>query len=340
MSVNGKAPNAARGKKRYLHKIVINREVARPKVFKTRISGKDVEIRLAKNGISVSNSLTTKNAPESSLSSWSPSLARGLKAAMLLYILLYGKELNVKKVFWRLGGGELNEYFFEDRFVYSLLGKGSINNLDAGWKKENVLNTVLKLSQEKEDFRLAALNAYLTGKRAAAETERFLYLWMSMNGLYEYYNKAVFKTIKGKETDRIEAFMNSFIPGHHFLIRNERNRCFDELNGLILKTKDFKDKIKDPLSLVCKKAEWQISKAAGRDIPINAYFYYLFQQTYTYRCSLFHANRPVKLLSFAEESEIIVLRTLSDLLEEFLDKELYKSFEQYAVAESDKGEEI
>jgi len=328
-----------RTKKKYAHTLVLNPSAKRVKQFRTKILQRDVDIQIARDTVSVSCMLTTRNEPKEGVVAWSPVLARGLKAALLLHILLYGKELRVKDVFWQIGDSPAARYPLEDpqRFVYSLLPEKP-RRLSDGWKRRAVLDTVLDLSQKAEDYRLAALHAYLMGKSTRMETERFLYLWMAMNGLYEFFfRKIAKKTGYCKETERIKRYQRHYTDQCSFLTDDEREKSADALNRIIFRTRDFQTEIKDPASSAGRQAVSAIRTITGKNYTVDAYFYYLLQQTYTYRCKLFHANRPLKLLSFSEESEIVVLRTLSDLMEEFLDAELHKWFDpEYVETEIEK----
>lgn len=321
--------------KRYLHEICVNAPPKRA-VERRMVIGKgnkEVVIRLACDKISVRCDLSTKQEPGASLSAWSPVLARGLKAAMLLHILLYGRQIKIRKLFWQLGNGELTEYPLDGGiFVYSLLPQNSSSSLSSAWKRERVIHTVLELSQREKDYRLAALHAYLMGKWAESETERFFYLWMAMNGLYDYcYEIRPHDNPKKRacEADRIGIFQQEYAPQTIFLSSVERGKCFEPLNRLIFRTKDFLREIRTPESPVRRQVCELIREHTGKDYSIDAYYYYLLQQTYTYRCMLFHANHPLKLLSYAEESEIILLRTYRSLMEEFLDRALPRWFASY-----------
>ena len=322
--------------KRILHEICINAPPKQAKKWSLMIgkgrTAKEVSLRTEKDRISVTCALTTKQAPDSSLSSWSPALSRGLKTAMLLHILLYGREVRIRKLFWRLGDTEFTEYPTDGvPFIYSLLRRCNLSSLNEDWKSDGFIQTVLELSQREKDYRLAALHAYLMGKCAESETERFFYLWMSVNGLYKYYNCEVLEKTDYGEKQLIKRFLQYYTNNSSLLDDREREKCFEPLNRMIFQSKDFLQEIRSQDSETSRRVCNCIQEQTGKNYRIDAYFYYLLQQAYTFRCNLFHANRPVKILSYAEESEIILLRTLSDLLEEFLDRELPRWFDGSCV---------
>ncbi len=320
--------------KKILHEIRINAVPKRAPMFSVTIGNKKqqtVTLRVGADKLSVSCELSTRSRPGSSLSAWSTALARGIKAAMLLHILLYGRELRVRRLYWRLGDGPLTEFIPKEAgpFVYSLLRCPGPYRLSGDWKREEIVRTVLALSQKETDHRLAALHAYMMGKAADSQTERFLCFWMAINGLYDFhYTEVLGKSANHREKDRIAAFQRCYGKNCSFLSAEECHKCFAPLNQLFYRYPGFLAQIKDPASRVSKAARDTICEKTDKDYQINAYCYYLLQHCYTLRCKLFHATHPMKLLSFAEESEIIVLRTLSDLMEDFLDRNLHRWFDE------------
>ena len=68
-------------------------------------------------------------------------------------------------------------------------------------------------------------------------------------------------------------------------------------------------------------------KQNGDPYDLTALGYVLTQLTYYYRCNLFHASKPMALISFADENRLVILRILNNLLEEFLDENLPKWFD-------------
>ena len=60
---------------------------------------------------------------------------------------------------------------------------------------------------------------------------------------------------------------------------------------------------------------------------LTAYGYLLTQLSYYFRCKIVHGSRPVLLFSHADNKELHALRVINDLLEEFIDDNLYAWFD-------------
>lgn len=332
-----------------LHQIVVNELPKRCREYTIEVRGREgedgklrkwpVKLQVGKDKLAVSCELSSNKKPDGAISGWSWVLSRGLKTAMVLHVLLYGQTPAVRKVYWRLGDGDLSLSPLKDQFVYWLFD-GRLRKLNDGWKQEPVIATYLSLAQKDRDYRLAALHAYLMGKSCTYETQRFMYLWMAMNGLYEFYNKEVLEKNDYGEQEHIRRFQSLFAPNRSFLNDSDRNKCFEMMNSYVFGREQFVEDIKDPESELSKKIEKGIRDKTKKYYTIHVYYYYLLQQAYAYRCNLFHANRPIKLLSYPEESELIVLRTLSDLMEEFLDNNLHKWFDESYIERIKEGKDL
>ncbi len=323
--------------KKLLHEICINAIPKRAPMFSVTIGNKKqqtVTLRVGADKLSVSCELSTRSTPGSSLSAWSTALARGIKAAMLLHILQYGRELRVRKLFWRLGEGPLTEFIPEKSgpFVYSLLRSPGPYRLSDDWKREEIVRTVLALSQKETDRRIAALYSYLMSKTERNQTERFRSLWTAMNGLYGFLTyELLHKEKKTCETEQIRLLHSLYSNASYFVTEKERNLVAKKLDILVFRYPGIARELQDPASAAASEASAIILEGcadARSKGAADPFWHFLLHQSYYDRCQLFHAERPVKLLSFAEESEIILLRTLGNLMEDYLDRNLHRWFDE------------
>ncbi len=320
------------GRKIY-HEISAGIAPAKPREFTLDIQRtKNVMVRLSRNYVSVSCEMSTASDPATLLSTRSPVLSRAVKAALLLYLLHYGRSYPFREVRCRVGDRAETFSFDEDHPpVYSLIRR-KLRPLDPAWKTQALSEKVIRLSQKENDRRIAALCSYLLGKSADFETERFRCMWTAINGLYEFYNNDVLKKTDYGEKEHIKRFLQLYSHNCSMLDDDERKNCKTPLSILIYKTPDFQTAIKDPASDVAKQTRLTIQRKTGKNYQIDPCLYYLFQMSYTLRCELFHGNSPIKLLSFAEESEILLLRACSDLMEDFLDFNLHRWFDDDFIA--------
>ena len=174
---------------------------------------------------------------------------------------------------------------------------------------------------------MASLNALIIAKTKRFETERFLYLWMAMNALYRYYTVA-FCGCGGKNDSvmlKHFAALYGFGPVANNMIFEEKQR-YNKIDTIILrrKTELF---LEDILSTSSNSSCELLSYLEQKGETFSPYGYFLLTHSYYHRCELFHANRAVKLLSFPEESNILILRALNTLIENFLDTNLHLWFD-------------
>lgn len=311
--------------KKIYQSIRINEERKHPLMCVTNIGQtKDVSISVAKDYLCVSANISSNPKLEDMLSTRSLVLSKALKRGMTVHILRYHTPISVKTYTCQAAQNSITiNADSKNPKIYSMVSGKLLRKVSPAWSNKKYLHDFIL--SDNPDL-TAAVAAMLISKTKQFETERFLYLWMAMNGLYRYYAMA-FHGCGGKnDTNMLQLFSQLYGFG---LVADEKMYHYDQrkVDSVILRrsTDDFLKEIKKQDS---SSAE-DLFRILGADrSDISAYGYYLLQHSYKYRCNMFHANHQVKLLSFSEESEILVLRTLSDLLEEFLDQNLHKWFDQ------------
>ena len=312
----------------YRHELEVNAPKRRTKAFTIDIERtKQVELRLAKDYIKITAGLTRRREPQAILSERSRLFPSALKKAMLLHFLLYSKPISIK--FYKFTVNEKTDVRKEppgSPYIYSLITKKLVRALGTGWRRDEVLQGVASC---KSDRLIAALNAYLMSKSKSNETERFMYLWMAMNGLYGHY-AVTFKNCRGNNDTHMQTIFADLygfenLPDSYFAT-NHRDRADKVI---------FRNHSESFLAALHRKKP-ELSEDFVRFLvldaeSVNMYGYYLIRHSYSYRCRIFHANYQLKLLSRADEAEIVVLRALSDVMEDFLDRNLPNWFDSAYV---------
>ncbi len=308
-----------------IQSIIVNEEPRRP--FKCTVDigrTKGVEIAVSKNRLRVSAFLSTASRAEDMLTARTLVLSKALKRAMILHILRYNEPVSAKTYTCRSGGSTavINEARSEP-VMYSMVSGRLLRNVSPEWKKERYLKGFARCDDQNL---AAAVGALLISKTKLYETERFLYLWMAINGMYNFYFENFFKSNDRKESDILRRFANLYGFGP---VMNEKIAPYSKAKADSVIFRRSADVFLSEIKQNDSGSSLDLLRTLGvRDSGFSAYGYYLLKHCYKYRCDMFHANRQVKLLSFAEEAEIIALRTLSSLLEEFLDNNLHRWFDR------------
>lgn len=155
-------------------------------------------------------------------------------------------------------------------------------------------------------------------------TERFLYLWMAMNGLYGHY-ATTYKGYGGVKDTLMQKEFAKLYGFDHLPESSIADSLRSRADKVIYRNQE---RFAESLRMNKPELTEDFMHFLGTDLErTDPYWYYLIRHSYSYRCRIFHANYQLKLLSKAEESEIVVLRALSDVIENFLDRNLPKWFD-------------
>ena len=237
--------------------------------------------------------------------------------------------------------------------VYSMIQGELKHDIKGIWSKEEIEN-MLNIKKSDEDRREAALISYLNSKSKEYESERFLYLWMAFNGMYGYLRGIVAKETGKKnfgktETDQIVILQDFIIYENKLdiksgrVVRNHAAKIANKIKPIIRKAYPTNSELtKESLENGIHKALFQKIEKAIRNyyntlskdqknnnkelLNLTGYTYLLTQFTYYFRCDYVHASKPIPLFLFAEDPDLIYLRIMNDILEEFLEHNLHAWF--------------
>jgi len=312
---------------KYRHELWVNEPKKRTKDFLIDIERtKQIDLRIAKDYIHITAELSKRLAPEDILADKSRVFPKALKQAMLLHLVMYSEPIKVHTYYLTSGGNKaIRAESQEAPYIYSLITNKLLRGTGEDWNTGSVLQGIAACESSRL---IASLSAYLMSKSKTNVTERFLYLWMAMNGLYGHY-AVTFKACKGNNDAHMQNIFVKLYGFEHFPDSAVADRLRSKADKVIYRNQEcFAE------SLLMNKAELteDFIHFLGTDAEnIDPYWYYLIRQSYSYRCRIFHANYQLKLLSKAEESEIVVLRALSNVIEGFLNRNLPKWFDRAFV---------
>lgn len=317
---------------KYTYTVLINSDTKGKSFFFSYGNTKFIELVVNKQKASVSASLSRDY---SDIDIYDNSyllnlIKESLKRVMLVHLLKYMEPINMTNISLKIIKNgvcckiiDLSQYIR----LYSMIQKRLIRPIPDEWKQESVIESILAFQKSKLELskEISALYAYIYSKTKSYETERFSYLWMSMNGFYSS------RSDEKSDAKQMTELVSTLNLGNRSLTRKERDsicpRVVIKLNSIDGKLsyeslsdgrhKDFAIKIQQYLS--------QLS-SENNLVELSAYGFMVVDFPYYLRCKYFHANKPLELFSFEGDMELRTITIANGLLEEFLDKHLYEMF--------------
>ena len=126
--------------------------------------------------------------------------SNAINKALLIHILSYSEPVSITKVEFFISDKKVNE-FDKNNIPFDSLVPECVRAFPQGTGKEQCIEVLKKArflkKEPKEDNncflysdnRLAALNAWIIAKSKRNEMERFIYLWIAINGMAQYLSK-------------------------------------------------------------------------------------------------------------------------------------------------------
>ena len=298
----------------------------------------NVALSISSKGFSIRAELGRLYTVSELLASDSYLFSDAVKKALLIYLLKFSKSLDVKSVTIRVGDSEETIDFVADDapLVFSMI-KGELKRaVPKEFSNETIILRLLNTPKSKYDDLTAALFALLCSKKMVFETERFVYLWMALNGMYNYYCNTIdmIKRLKSSEVDdskkhrkeeqKILCLQRLLKVGNERIKNDSEKTAVANIVEFILQeyspddiNRDFIEK-----SELNKRIRGALKKKDGGQYNLTAYGYILTQLSYYYRCKIIHGNRPIILFAYPDDKELHALRIVNKLLEDFIDETL------------------
>ena len=302
---------------------------------------KCIQMIVSQRGFSVDVDRGVKNNPSSILQD--PLFRDAVKKAAMLQLIIFGAY--TEEDLYVSIDGEVSCIFSRktadnDLLLYSLCNKKLLRPMAKNWKDKSLLR-ILCVPKSRKGRLDAALDALLISKSKVYETEKFIYLWMAMNGLYGFTSEiAVPLMISTKEKKWIKQEHGqikffAMLSGYPYRGNpDDGDRVVqklelalagikaDEIESLIsaLKSND------DSNPYVCEIKAIFVKAGLSRGV-IHPYTALLLFMSYKIRCKYFHAEKALPLICFINEHPLPVLRVLNVILENYLDENLYRWFD-------------
>lgn len=240
----------------------------------------------------------------------------------IIHSLKFGKSISINSLNLSKYLGDKKKFeldliaIIDCLFSYDKL----IGEIPESLKTEENLRKIVSNYKTKQAGREAAIYAYLFSKTKSYPPEKFIYLWMTLNGVYNY----MFKTGKGRDRECINKLLQHYNLGNEISTRKKRAAIAIKIKQLLEQSgsvDSILDQLKDTNDNDLKS---KIKEVLDKNklYNIQPYGYIIMDYAYYYRCNIYHADKPLPLSLCKDDSDYKSIAVINDLLEEFLDDKL------------------
>lgn len=329
-------------KAKHVHTLTINKVGKNSIKYTYDFSNtKGITLLLSQTGFSISVHLTKIYDRKEMLCGDSYLFPDAIKKALLLYLIKYGKALLIQSITTKIDDEEDTEVFGKKAKppIYSMINGELPRKIPKIFSTDTVFNYLLKTPKSKYDKRISALFALLCSKSKEYETERFIYLWMSFNGMYGFlsdFTKEFEKTKKRiSENEQIKHLQKYLQCVGCDIVRQDDKMSIANNVVAILKDVQVEKFSKENISKgLSEKIVLVLKRSTGEKYNLTAYGYLLTQFSYYFRCKIIHGSKPIFLFSYTDDNELHSIKIINDLLEEFIDNNLALWFDDKYVNEN------
>ena len=338
------------GKKHHYEIVLNDGEVLQDPLIYKFGSTPDIELHITFGKARIVFEQGAEHAPGEFLTSKDHLRTDAVKKVLLLHLLKYGSPLDILCVNVIVDGEE--HKIFErtqkdEPLIYSMVEGKLDHPLPKSWLDGDVLQTILSMPKSRYDGRMNAVIALLIGKSKQYYCEKSMYLWMSMNGFYNYLTEQV----------------KTYEPETRKNLRGERQQhqffcAVMHLPRIANVGKDADEIVlKKALSLLChlemRPDELYENLKAGRkteyaeklaellkeyDVEADPMTFLVMWLPYKIRCNYFHANQAVPLFLYADEALLRSLEYTNYFVERFVEDNLPKWMQTKDLPEGKKAE--
>lgn len=334
-------------------------ENAEKYLFKYSTTG--VEVKLGTNAFSISAAIGESKKDEqftieNFFKKQNSLFLETAKKVLYIYLAKNSKILNI----YKLEIYRNEECISENIRINSLIDKDvelfrsfPIHN----WNNDAIISL---LGSKRDDSRLSAFCALLYSKSKENELERFMYLWIAINGMYGYYKhcfqryynnekdflkkdvennfnaKLEFKRLDFiKERDQIEQFFRDNEWNDYYIDNKDMNKIIKKVIPAF-KNRDITKIVQLKVNLHQELTQ-KIQEVVKNDVEISLKAFLIVRMPYHYRCKIFHADDPIPIfninLNNIYKYDNFILKALNNIMEEYIDINLPRWF-------GEKGKEI
>ena len=221
---------------------------------------------------------------------------------------------------------------------YSAFNYSGKVSLPEEYRYEHVMSTILSISRTKLSYRMASLNALLlakmkSGRSSASDiVERFSNSWTALNGYYNFVAYRARPSARLSDRDKMGISLRFHGLGNCAVMQKHGA----QLARVAIQAMDAAS---TPDGLATPDAELQLALLSAKIgaftlgdgtkpyESLELYGYLLFCLPYYFRCQLLHGEKQLPLFVYETDERVWCLPLPSDLIVDFLDKNLWKLFD-------------
>ncbi|MCD8017532.1 MAG: hypothetical protein LUE97_07040 [Oscillospiraceae bacterium] len=289
---------------------------------------KGIRLVMSRDKLLISYELTSKKDLFTLFCDRNNLVSEAMKKGMLFHFLHYSQAINVETVTASIDD---KTETLKNVKIWSLVNGELAREFPDAWKSaEAVHNYFLTRHKSKQGYLAAALYALAYSKYMQFEIQRFMYLWVAMNGLYNHFSYYIVKKAQGQkegkgklpsERDKMENILQAEGLGTYMYSQKEQQQTAQKVDKLLVRHNYDKEGVTESLKQV-------IESYKDKRAKISAAGYLLLCYPYHLRCNLFHANKPMMFFAMENEFEIKRLQFVNSILEQFLDNNLLLYFDE------------
>lgn len=303
---------------------------------------KNIKLLLSKTGFSVSVELNEIYNTEDMLSGDGYLFPDSIRKGLLLYLIEYNKSLNIDSITVKIDDEE-EKVTFNKKVkppIYSMVNGNLQRKIPKLFSNNIVFNYLLNTTKSNYGKRISSLFALLCSKSKEYETERFIYLWTSFNGMYSWLSEFIAQANNTdkyrKECKKIVGLQQFIGVGNETIAEEDISHIADSVISIL---KEVSAECVSRSDIEMEKIGEKIKEILNEDslskkYNLTAYGYVLTQLAYYFRCKIIHGSKPVYLFSYTTDKELHSLKIINSLLEEFIDDNLPLWFDEKYINDS------
>lgn len=231
------------------------------------------------------------------------------KIACMIYLLKYGKLLNMEITSFKEINKEINTDNLFNNIKNNYCFKDYYFEKDNCFFSKKVINSYLKM---KFDSPLQiSLNAYMISNTKDYGFEKFLYLWIMFNGMYNIFYET-------KENEKISSYLKKIHNLDYLIISSKnRNKIIPRvINSLNTDTNLNTESLINLFIKYLKECKVKINYNLLENTDKFKYIF-LTEFGYYFRCNLFHGNKKIDLFDINNKEKYIIKLLCILLKQEF-----------------------
>jgi len=296
---------------------------------------KGIELHISKNKAVICFKQGTLRAPEALLSSQDHLCTDAIKKVFLFHMFLFSAPLDAKSIDMTIDGTVhpvLQRKPKDPPLVYSMIDRIPDHPFPDSWHDPDVLNTLLSMPKSSYDGRMNAVIALLMGKTRVYRSEKAFYLWMAMNGFYNYFSDLL-NTFAVSKKDRLQhewqkqdaLCINVGLPkASENLKDNDRYIIRQKSMSILRYLDDSPETLYEKLHRkeTCDFTTRLEKLLAEYNTAMDPMTFLTVWLPYQIRCTYFHNNQAMPILLYTDEPLLKALKFTNYFTERLLEENL------------------